>query len=76
MTLDMFYKEEFKPFSEGHITALKASWKSITPAHKLFEFNRQWHTRQFGKCGKEQLEYYISLNIPHYSEWAKEILNA
>ncbi len=70
MTLDLFFEDEVKPFTEGHVNALIQSWKKFDKSDKLYNFNHDWYVKYFEKCSNKQLMYYAGLGIPHYSEWA------
>jgi hypothetical protein len=73
MTLDLFFEDDFKPFTDTHVEALKGFWKKMEPSHKLFGFNREWYTRHFQNYSDKELIYHAGLGVPHYSEWAAEV---
>jgi hypothetical protein len=73
MTLEMFMEEEFVPLTDGHIEAMKLSWKKMDKTHKLFQFNHDCYTRFFQNTNDKYLLYYASLGVPHYSNWAADV---
>jgi len=76
MTLEMFMDDNVTTMTDGHISALMASWKKVKSSDKLYEFNRDWYTKFFQGCSDAQLAYYAGLGIPHYSNWAVDVATA
>jgi hypothetical protein len=76
MTLEMFFAEDFKPWSDSHVQAIRNAWAKMPKSHKLFEFNREWYTGYFEKMGPKGLAYIVSLEIPNFSDWANDVKKA
>jgi hypothetical protein len=71
MTLDMFFEEDFKPWSESHVAGNRKQWGKLTKQHALYNYNRDWYKRVLSEAGNKHLLYAAGLEIPHYSKWAE-----
>lgn len=72
MTLDRFFEEDSMRWTDSHVEALRHNWKGMEK-HKLFQYNKERYSSVFENCSDATLEYYIGLEIPHFSQWAKEV---
>lgn len=63
-------------WSDTHVETLRIEWAKMKPEHKLYEFNREFHTEALLRKTIDELEFIANANIPHMSEWASEVLEA
>jgi len=70
-TIDMFFEDSAKLWSDAHVIALRRMWKDMHN-HKLFTYNREWYAKIFKNASDATLTYYAGLDIPHFSDWAKD----
>jgi hypothetical protein len=74
MTLDRFFEKDSLKWTDSHVQKLREEWEKMK-THKLFAFNKEWYIGVFEKCNPKTLEYYVSLKIPYFSEWADNVLH-
>lgn len=74
--LEMFlYTEnDANLWNDEHIAAMRKWWKKLTPDHKLYEYNKNWHVPILEKRSERELKFIANAKIPHLSQWAKELL--
>jgi hypothetical protein len=71
MTLDMFFEEEFVPWSDSHVQANRDKWSKLTKQHAMYQYNYDWYKRVLSESGNKFILYAAGLKIPHYSKWAE-----
>ena len=74
--LDFAFEDLPNYWSDEHVALLRVSLEALKPTHKLFEFNREYHTEILLQKTVEELEFIANAKIKHLSEWAGEVLQA
>jgi len=65
--------DQFPEFTPGHLECLRHEWGKFERSNKLYMHNREVHTFYMRKRNDKSLMYVVNLNIPHYSDFAREV---